>query len=104
MSGEEAKRLHRSTPQWHLSTDGTRLRRRFEFDTFKEAMAFINGIADIAERAGHHPDIAIHWNQVNVELFTHKILGLHRNDFILAAKIDDLQQSWMDPWGIEGLH
>ena len=56
-------------------------------------MAFVNRVAEIAEAEGHHPDIAIHWNQVDLELYTHKIDGLHENDFILAAKIDAVQAS-----------
>ena len=47
-------------------------------------------MAEIAEKEGHHPDIAIHWNKVDLDLWTHTINGLHENDFILAAKIDKL--------------
>jgi 4a-hydroxytetrahydrobiopterin dehydratase len=78
------------TPGWSLSENATRLARRFEFEDFKKAMEFVNRVADIAEREGHHPDIAIHWNKVDLILWTHKIGGLHENDFILAAKIDQL--------------
>ena len=64
--------------------------RRFEFRDFIGAMKFVNRVADLAESQGHHPDIAIHWNRVDLTLWTHKIGGLHENDFILAAKIDRL--------------
>jgi 4a-hydroxytetrahydrobiopterin dehydratase len=77
-------------PAWSLAEAGTRLQRRFEFRDFVEAMKFVNRVADIAEAEGHHPDIAIHWNKVDLTLWTHKIGGLHVNDFILAARIDRL--------------
>ena len=57
---------------------------------FVEAIKFVNRVADVAEREGHHPDIAIHWNKVELVLWTHKIGGLHENDFILAAKVNRL--------------
>jgi 4a-hydroxytetrahydrobiopterin dehydratase len=86
----EARKLAKGTPEWTLAEKGTRLQRRFEFRDFVEAMKFINRVADIAEHEGHHPDIAIHWNKVDLVLWTHKIGGLHENDFILAAKIHKL--------------
>src|SRR5215471_4123423 len=86
----EAERLLRQTPGWTLGDGGTRLRRGFEFRDFVAAMQFVNRVADLAEGQGHHPDIAIHWNRVELTLWTHKIGGLHENDFILAAKIDRL--------------
>lgn len=78
------------TPEWHLGEKGTRLTRRFEFEDFRKAMEFVNRVADVAEEQGHHPDVAIHWNKVDLVLWTHKIGGLHENDFILAAKVDRL--------------
>lgn len=86
----EARRLLEGTPEWRLEENGTRLVRRFEFEDFVKAMAFVNRVADLAEEQGHHPDIAIHWNKVDLVLWTHKIGGLHENDFILAAKVDRL--------------
>ena len=73
-------------PGWTLRDE--KIRRRFEFRDFAEAMAFVNRVAGIAETEGHHPDIAIHWNQVDIVLWTHAIGGLSQNDFIMAAKID----------------
>ena len=58
---------------------------------FKESMAFINKVADIAETEGHHPDIFCFYNKVKLELWTHAIGGLSENDFILAAKINQLK-------------
>jgi 4a-hydroxytetrahydrobiopterin dehydratase len=86
----EARRLLGETPEWSLDEGATRLVRRFEFVDFRKAMEFVNRVADIAEEEGHHPDIAIHWNRVDLVLWTHKIGGLHENDFILAAKISRL--------------
>jgi 4a-hydroxytetrahydrobiopterin dehydratase len=90
LSQGDAKGLLASTPGWTLEQDGKRLTRRFEFEDFIEAMKFVNRVADLAEQQGHHPDIAIHWNTVDLVLWTHKIGGLHENDFILAAKVNRL--------------
>ena len=92
----EARKLAERTPEWTLAEKGTRLQRRFEFRDFVAAMQFVNRVADVAEREGHHPDIAIHWNKVDLVLWTHKIGGLHENDFILAAKIDRLLEESAD--------
>lgn len=90
LSEPEARKLLSGTPGWSLAENGTRLQRRFEFQNFVEAMKFVNRVADVAEEEGHHPDIAIHWNKVDLVLWTHKIGGLHENDFILAAKVNRL--------------
>ena len=90
LSAEEAQRMLPGADGWRLEENATRLSRRFEFRDFVEAMKFINRVADLAEEQGHHPDIAIHWNKVDLVLWTHKIGGLHENDFILAAKVNRL--------------
>jgi len=90
LTEEQARAFLSATPSWSLEQDGKRLLRRFEFEDFKKAIEFVNRVADVAEQQGHHPDIAIHWNRVDLVLWTHKIGGLHENDFILAAKIDRL--------------
>jgi len=90
LTEREARALLSRTPGWSLAENSTRLQRRFEFRDFVAAMEFVNRVADIAEREGHHPDIAIHWNKVDLVNWTHKIGGLHENDFVLAAKIDRL--------------
>ena len=88
----EIKSLMPNVPSWKVvEVEGIqRLDRIFAFHDFLEAMKFVNKVADVAESQGHHPDLHIHWNQVRVEIWTHKIKGLHENDFILAAKIDRL--------------
>ena len=78
-------------PLWTLREG--HLFRSFKFREFKEAMVFVNSLADLAEEEGHHPDICIHYNKVEVELWTHAIKGLSENDFIIAAKADNLISS-----------
>lgn len=82
-------------PSWRVvEVEGVkRLRRSFEFPDFREAMAFAVRVGDLAEREGHHPDLHIAWGRVTVEIWTHKIQGLHENDFILAAKCDLLPRA-----------
>jgi 4a-hydroxytetrahydrobiopterin dehydratase len=76
-------------PGWELR-DGTSIRRRFRFRDFREAMAFVNRVAELAEAEGHHPDISISYARVRIDLTTHVIHALSDNDFIMAAKIDGL--------------
>lgn len=65
------------------------IEKEYKFKNFKEALAFVNKVGDIAESEGHHPDINLHgWNKVKLTLSTHAISGLSENDFILASKID----------------
>jgi 4a-hydroxytetrahydrobiopterin dehydratase len=85
-----ARELLAAAPGWRLAESATRLERRLEFRDFVEAMKFVNRVADLAQQQGHHPDIAVHWNKVDLVLWTHKIGGLHENDFILAAKVNRL--------------
>ncbi len=87
---EEAARLLPQVPGWSLEEAGTSLHRTFKRKDFKEAISFVQAVAEIAEAEGHHPDIAIHYRQVTLTLITHAIHGLSENDFILAAKISQL--------------
>ena len=89
---EEALELLAEVPEWQLSPDARGIRRRFSFVDFKQAMSFVNRMADLAEVEGHHPDFSVHYRVVEVELSTHDVGGLSRNDFILAAKIDKIEQ------------
>lgn len=82
----EAQKLHPFVPDWKLA-DG-QLSRTFRFADFRQAMRFVNRMADLAEEEGHHPDFTVHFNQVHVTIFTHAHNGLTENDFVLAAKID----------------
>ena len=76
-------------PGWK-NVDNLQIFKEMKFKDFKEAMKFINAVAEIAEAEQHHPDIYIFYNAVRLELSTHAIKGLSENDFILAAKIDKI--------------
>jgi 4a-hydroxytetrahydrobiopterin dehydratase len=77
------------TLDWELLQE-KKIQRQFKFVDFVKAIAFVNKVAELAEKEGHHPDIAIHYNKVDITLWTHAIGGLFENDFILAAKIEEL--------------
>ncbi|SRR5258706_12931103 len=87
------EKLYKEVKSWILLRDPDqmkvhKLRKQFIFKNFKEAIAFVKIVADIAEEEGHHPDIYIFYNKVQLELYTHAVGGLSENDFIMAAKID----------------
>jgi 4a-hydroxytetrahydrobiopterin dehydratase len=88
LSPVQAQALAVQLPEWRLGTADPRISRDFTFKDFKRAMKFVNRVAALAEEEGHHPDIRIHYNRVELVLWTHDIGGLSENDFILAAKID----------------
>jgi 4a-hydroxytetrahydrobiopterin dehydratase len=92
VSPAEAAHLHTEIPEWHLvERDGImRLERVFTFPDFASALAFTNRVGMIAEDAGHHPALLTEWGCVTVTWWTHAIRGLHRNDFVMAAKTDAL--------------
>ena len=80
---------------WSIIREGVhRIKKEFYFEDFKDAMKFVNKVADIAEEEGHHPDIYIYYNEVILELHTHAIRGLHLNDFVMAAKINAIEKEW----------
>ena len=84
-----AKYLKEINSDWEVIKDHS-IKRKFKFKDFKEAMKFVNDVADIANHEGHHPDIYIFYNIVDIELYTHAVKGLSENDFIMAAKIDKI--------------
>ncbi|MGA8657296.1 MAG: 4a-hydroxytetrahydrobiopterin dehydratase [Chthoniobacterales bacterium] len=92
VTAAEIQELQPQIPDWTLvERDGIeRLERVFRFANFAEALDFTNRVGALAEEEGHHPAILTEWGRVTVGLWTHKIRGLHRNDFIIAAKIDSL--------------
>ena len=91
LSEEKEETLKKQVVQWMLFRDGThRLQRQFKFKNFKEAMIFVNKVAEVAEAEGHHPDVYMFYNRVRLQLTTHAIGGLSTNDFILAVKVDAL--------------
>lgn len=84
--------LRQLNPGWMVVDDAHLLVREFHFKNFTDAMVFANKVAAIAEEENHHPDLSIGWGRVAVELTTHAIEGLSENDFIVAAKIDELEE------------
>jgi len=88
----EIAELHAQVPEWELvEVEGVkRLRREFAFEDFAQALAFTDAVGALAEEEGHHPALLTEWGRVTVSWWTHKIRGLHRNDFIMAAKTDAL--------------
>lgn len=98
LSDEKENELKKEVPEWILLRGDTsassvqvlvhKLRRQFSFKTFMDAIAFVEKVAQVAEKEQHHPDIYIFYNKVQLELFTHAVGGLSENDFIMARKID----------------
>lgn len=91
-SAAEIEQYRQQIPDWSIAIidDVRRLTRSYKFKNFRQALAFSNRVGAIAEAEQHHPAILTEWGQVTVSWWTHKIGGLHRNDFIMAAKTDQL--------------
>lgn len=85
LSDQVIKELAVQIPGWTIRDKS--IEREFQFNDFKGSIAFVNRVADLAEKQSHHPDICIYYSKVKLVLSTHMIGGLSRNDFILAAKI-----------------
>lgn len=92
VSDAELADLIKEIPEWSAPVvDGVlQLQREYSFKNFKDALAFTNKVGALAEEVGHHPGLLTEWGKVTVSWWTHKIKGLHRNDFILAARTDQL--------------
>ena len=92
VTAEEVAELTPLIPDWvNEDHDGVpRLVRVFRLPTFRDALAFTQRVGELAEAEGHHPALLTEWGKVTVSWWTHKIRGLHRNDFIMAAKTDAL--------------
>jgi 4a-hydroxytetrahydrobiopterin dehydratase len=90
----EIAEFHPQVSDWEIvEVDGIkRLRRVFSVDDFAQALEFTNKVGELAEEEGHHPALLTEWGRTTVTWWTHKIKGLHRNDFIMAAKTDELYQ------------
>ncbi len=88
----EVETYRAQIPHWQIETvEGIeRLSRIFVFRDFREALVFTNRVGELAEAEGHHPALLTEWGRVRVQWWTHKIKGLHRNDFIMAARTDAL--------------
>ena len=92
VTDEDVAELHPIVPEWRISEEEgmPHLDRTFKFDDFEQAIAFADRVGEAAEEEDHHPRITVEWGRVNVAWWTHKINGLHRNDFIMAAKSDEI--------------
>jgi len=98
VTDEESREFQKQVPQWNIREyDGIkRLERVFTFKNFADALAFTNKVGELAEEEGHHPAILTEWGKVTVGWWTHKIGGLHRNDFVMSAKTDSVYASFGD--------
>lgn len=92
LTREQAEKLLQEVKKWALIDNAHLLAKSFRFKNFVETMKFVNEVARIAEEEGHHPDLTVSYGSVTVELMTHAIGGLSENDFILAAKIDEIKK------------
>lgn len=91
LTRKEAEDLLKQTSNWKITEDGKRIRRDWVVKNFVTAVDFFNRVSQVAEGDGHHPDLhLVRYRQVAIELWTHAIGGLSENDFIVAAKIDQL--------------
>ena len=92
LKATDIEKLKTQVPDWEVVTEKEmpRLRRSFKFKNFAHALTFTQKVGEAAEEQGHHPVITTEWGKVTVTWWTHKIKGLHNNDFIMAAKTDEL--------------
>lgn len=88
---DEATKMLNQLKDWTLVNGATWLQKDFKFPDFTKTLEFVNKVGQIAEEQGHHPDIYFTWGKCQIRIQTHKINGLHENDFILASKIDKIE-------------
>ena len=88
LSAKEIKEAIKDLPEWDV--EGKAIVRVFEFEDFEQAIDFVNGVAELAQDADHHPDMDIRYNKVRVILSTHSKGGITENDFDLAERLDTL--------------
>jgi 4a-hydroxytetrahydrobiopterin dehydratase len=96
LAASEYEEFLQELPDWNIMMyDGLpTLERAYTFKSFAHALAFTNRVGDLAEIANHHPALLTEWGKVTVAWWTHNIKGLHRNDFIMAARCDALYHAW----------
>lgn len=93
LKGDALKQMkNRLNGGWRVLEE-QRLEKEFKFPDFGQALKFVNRVGDVAEKQNHHPDIYFTWGRARIQIWTHSINGLSENDFVLAAKIDDLTSS-----------
>ena len=88
LKGEELESFQRDLGHDWKVVDEHHLEKEFRFRNFRDALAYVNRVGEIAEQQGHHPDIELGWGRVKLILYTHKIDGLHESDFVFAAKAE----------------
>ena len=96
VTDQEITELHPQVPDWAMIQEEgiPKLDRAFLFNNFAQSLAFTNTVGNLAEAEGHHPRLVTEWGKVTVTWWTHKIRNLHRNDFIMAAKTDELYKGF----------
>ena len=92
LTSNEIEELNKQLPGWKVLDELgiLKLRREYSFDDFVGALAFTNRVGELAESINHHPDMLTQWGKVTLTWWSHKIKGLHLNDFVMAAKSDEL--------------
>lgn len=90
LRGDELRRHYGQLHDWSLVNEH-HLEKDYKFRDFREALAFVNRLGEVAEREGHHPDIFLTWGKVKVTLWTHSVGGLSEKDFALAAEADGVK-------------
>lgn len=90
LTTDQATELQVEIPGWELNESNTAIQRMFRFKDFHQTMAFVNAVAWIAHQTDHHPDLEVGYNRCAITFSTHSIGGLSNNDFICAARINDI--------------
>lgn len=90
LKGKDVKEMMSELEGEWKSVDDKKIRNSFSFDSYMQGVKFADKVAELADEEGHHPDLCIHYKKVEIEITTHAIDGLSENDFILAAKIDNI--------------
>ena len=94
VSNDEASVLLKEIEGWHLIDDGVKkLKKEFSFSNYSDSVDFSNKVANMADKEDHHPQITLEWGKVTVIWWSHKIKGLHKNDFICAAKTNNISKN-----------
>ena len=90
LKGEELRRLYGQLQGWTMVNEH-HLEKEYRFPDFREALAYVNRLGEVAEREGHHPDVFLTWGRVKVTLWTHSVGGLSEKDFALAREADGVR-------------
>ena len=91
---ESAENLLKGVSDWKLIEGALKVQRNYAFDNFVDALEFTNKVGALSETENHHPDITLGWGYCSIIFYSHKINGLHENDFIMAAKVSELYKSF----------